>query len=176
MTLWNGVTCFPAAARQGHSGFVGISSERTLKHVGVHNENVAWPALVTAAGPGTSVPLQQLQGTQGTCSPLSPLHRTFLHYTPHWVFKSSSLHINTESHCQSRAAQVTLMQKILQASASSMDWEEFIILKFLLTLNYIALVFFFLYLLFRCYLKKTFLNKTGLFLLLHWTVKLNVCK
>lgn len=75
---------------------------------------------------------------------------------------------------QSPAAQAALMQKIIQASASLMDWKEFIILKFLLTLNYTALVFLFLYLLFMSYLKKkkkNCINQTGLFQFLYSTVK-----
>lgn len=82
------------------------------------------------------------------------VHRTFLHQTPHWVFKSSYLHINIESHCQSTAAQVALMQKILQASASLMDWEEFLILKFSMTLSYIAVVFLIYY---SCVISKKLL-------------------
>lgn len=55
------------------------------------------------------------------------------------------------------------MQKILLASASLMDWEKFITLNFLITLNYIAFGFVYLYLLFMHYLKETFINQTGLF-------------
>lgn len=110
--------CFSAAATQGHSEFVGISSESTLTCGGVSKRDMARPTLLAAADPGAPVPLQQPQRTQKTHSPRGPLHTTFLHhmgYLMECLIQIPPSYSHTGSRYQSPLAQVALKQKNLIA-------------------------------------------------------------
>lgn len=157
--------CFSAAATQGRSEFVGISLESTLKRGDVRDRDMARPTLVTAADPGAPGPLPQLHGTQESCSPLSPLHTTFLHYIGHlieYLKQIPASYSDIESQHQSSVAQVALKQNNLTGiSFIGGVWRVY---HFKLPTGLKLHCFSFSFSLFsiRRVSQKTFINQTGL--------------